>query len=183
MLRVTDVEEAAKAPSIVNIDPYVPISFRSRDQPIPGARYIRLGNFKTQLLELQFPAESLALSGFTLVSGEGTEHGGLTGDGPSSLGLPVIYLPEGEAFSTAGRIPRLDIQVEVTVSCTDGQAEIRLGAAGSFNRKFLHERVQFLLSDDVLVGLRVTDLTEKERRTLRDYIAEHASQGDSVRAR
>jgi hypothetical protein len=173
MLRVTDVQEAYEALCIVNIDSYVPMSFRSRDQPIASARYIRLGDFKTQLLELQFPAESLTLSGFTLVSGQGAAHGGLRGDGPSAAGLPIVSLSQGEAFSNAGRIPRRDIQTSVSVSCADGHAEVRLGAAETFNRRVVHGRVQFLLSDDVLVGLRVIDLTEKERGILHDYIAKN----------
>jgi hypothetical protein len=173
VLKVTDVQEASKALCIVKIDSYVPISFRSRRQPIAGARYIRLGNFKTQLLELQFPTESLVVSGFTLVSGGGAAHRGLRGDGPSAAGLPIVSLPQGEAFSNAGGIPRLDIQADVVLSCADERAEVRLGAAEAFNRAVRHGRVQFLLSDDVLVGLRVLDLTEEERRILRDYIAEH----------
>jgi hypothetical protein len=183
MLRVTDVQEASEALCIVNIDSYVPISFRSHSQPVAGARYIRLGDFKTQLLELQFPAESLVLSGFTLVSGAGAAHGGLRGDGPSAAGLPIVSLQQGEAFSTAGKIPRLDIHTNVTVSCADGHAEVRLGAAETFNRRILHGRVQFLLSDDVLIGLRAVDLNEKEQRILHDYIAEHLSQADLERAR
>jgi hypothetical protein len=183
MLRVTAIEDVAKAKSIVNIDPYIPISFRSRSQPIGGARYIRLGDFKTQLLELQFPAESLTLSGFTVVSGQGSARGVLAGDGPSSSGLPVIRMPEGQVFSDASRIQRLDIGTNFTVSCADGQADIALGAAETFNRKVVYGRVQFLLSDDVLVGLRVVDLVDKERCTLLDYIAGHPSQGDSLRVR
>jgi hypothetical protein len=177
MLRVTDVQGASEALCIVNIDSYVPISFRSRSQPFAGARYIRLGDFKTQLLELQFPAESLAVSGFTLVLGEGAAHGGLKGDGPSAAGLPIVSLPQGGAFSDAGMIPWLDIQTNVVVSCADGCAEVKLGAAGTFNRTIVHGRVQFLVSDDALVGLRVLDLSEKERRILSDYIAEHSNQG------
>jgi hypothetical protein len=100
-----------------------------------------------------------------------------------AAGLPIVSLPQGEAFSNAGRIPRLDIQTTVTLSCADGHAEVRLGAADTFNRRVLHGRVQFLLSDDVLIGLRVLDLNEKEQRILRDYIAEHQNQADLTRAR
>lgn len=67
MLRVVVLQEPSESPSILNIEHYVPISFRSRSRPIPGARLIRFGDFKAQLLELQFTVESLALRGFTLV--------------------------------------------------------------------------------------------------------------------
>jgi hypothetical protein len=64
------------------------------------------------------------------------------------------------------------------VSCVNRQAEVRLGAAETFNRRIVHGRVQFLLSEDVLVGVRVLDLTEKERQILDEYIAQHPHQGN-----
>jgi len=183
MLRVRNIHETTEVLCIVNIDSYVPISFRSRSQPIAGARYIRLGDFQRRLIEFQFPADSLVLSGFTMVSGEGSTHGTLMGDGPSAVGLPIISLPQGGAFSDSGGIPRLDIPTDVAASCTDGHAEVALGVAEAFNRRVVYGRVQFLLSDDVLVGLRVLELNKVEQRVLREYIAQHPHQGDLVRGR
>jgi hypothetical protein len=171
MFRVRGVQEASRAPCIVKIDSYVPISFRSRHQPVAGARYIRLGNFETQLVELQFPSESLALSGFTLVLAEASAQGPITGDGPAAAGLPIISLLQGEAFESEV-IPRLDIETNVTVFCANDQADVSLGTAETFNHSIVHGRVQFLLSDDVLAGLRIIDLTEREQQILRACIAE-----------
>jgi hypothetical protein len=179
MLRVTNVQEASGAPCIVGINSYVPISFRSRSEPIAGARYVLLGNSKTQLLELQFPAESLVLSGFTLVLGQGSSRGTLTGNGPSVVGLPIVTLPEGENFSGAGGNPRLTIRTEICISCIAGQAEVRLGSAKTFNRSVAYGRVQFLVLDDVLVGLRVVNLTEEEQKILYEYIDLHPAESSS----
>jgi hypothetical protein len=170
MLRVTDIQEAYEAPCIVHFDSYVPISFTAC-ACIPGARYILIGDSKTQLLELKVPDQSLALSAFILVLGEWTAQGSLTGDGSVAEGLPVISLPAGETFHNAAGFLRLDIRTRVAWSCTDAQAEVRLGTAENFNRRIQHGRVQFLLSDDVLVGMRVLDLTEEERRILGQHIA------------
>jgi hypothetical protein len=170
MLKITNLAESSRMPCNVEINSYVPISFRSCSQLIAGARYIRLGNFKTQLLELQFPPESLVLSGFTLVSCDAVPQSALTGHGQSEIGLPIISLSDGENFSGTTGISRLDIQTEINMSCVDGQAEVGLGLAKTFNRTFVHGRVQFLLLDDFLVGLRVLDLTEDERQTLSEYI-------------
>jgi hypothetical protein len=175
MVKVTDVEEVSQAVCIVNIDSYVPISFRSRTRPIAGARYIRLGDFNTQLFELQFPPESLTLNGFTLVSGEAAPEARLTGNGSSVLGLPIFSLSLGEAFDRVATIPRLDIQTNVALSCRDRQADVSLGGAKTFDRRIVYGRVQFLISDDVLVGLRVLDLTESEQQILRDYIAQRSN--------
>jgi hypothetical protein len=171
MLRVAGVLKDPAALCIVEIDPYVPISFRTR-APFGNVRYIRLGDFKSQLLELQFPRESLAVSGFTLVGGKCAVHGGLRGDGPSAAGLPVVSLAPGQAFSN-GRIPLLDIHTSLELSSTGGRAEIRFGGAEIFNRTVVHDRVQFLIMDDILVGLGVLHLTDEERRVLDDFVGEH----------
>jgi hypothetical protein len=169
MLRVENVRQAAEAPCIVNIDSYIPISFRTQNQPVAGARYIRLGDFETQLLELQFPADSLVLCGFTLVCVDVFAQGVLAGEGPSVIGLPVVSLPQGQTFSVTPT-PRLDIQTKIAMSWTKGQVEISLGTAKAFNRTIVHGRVQFLLLDDDLVGLRVIMLTEEEQKTLFEYM-------------
>jgi hypothetical protein len=136
-----------------------------------------LGDFKKQLLELQFPVDSLVLSGFTVVSAVADARGALTGVGPSKVGLPIVTLPQGEAFRGGGRVPRFDIQTNVAMSCADGQAEVRLGGAQTFNQRIVHGRVHFLLSNDFLVGLRVLDINEVERETLLDYMMHHPNRG------
>jgi hypothetical protein len=176
MLKVASVQKATNAQCIIDVNPYVPISFRTRSQPIAGARHILLGDFKSQLLEFQFPPESLALSGFTLVSGKTAAQGGLSGDGPSVTGLPIISLPDDESFSVRDKIPRIDLVADVVLSFSGARAEIRLGSAEAFNRSIIHGRVKFLLYDDALVGLWLLELTEKEQRTLHDYIAVQLNQ-------
>ncbi len=170
-LRVTGVEEASQAPCIVDIDYYVPVSCKSHC-PM-GVRHVFLRNSDTQLFELKLPLDSLVLKGFVLVlvSGNAFSRGALRGDGPAIAGLPVISLPEGKEFS--GWLPRLDIQAEIGMTCTGRLVEVTLGAGETFNRRIVHGRVQFLLADDVLVGLRVLDLTEEEQHTLREYVARH----------
>jgi hypothetical protein len=180
MLRVAGIRADSEALCIVNIDSYVPISFSSRSQPIGGARYVRFGNFSTQLLEVQFPPESLLLSGFTLVCAEGAAAEGLFGNGSSIAGLPILALPAAQAFSH-NAVPRIDIQSRVAVSCIQDRAEIKLGAAKTFNRRITHGRVEFLLLDDVLVGLRVLDLADEEQHVLNGYIRVRSDSGRELR--
>lgn len=172
MLKIIGIDKAEFATCIVKINSYVPITFRSRDQPVPGARYVRLGDLKACHFELQFPSDTSILTGFTLTSCRGPFGVSLNGHGPSSKGLPIFELPE-QAFS--GRLPRIDMQAQISLSCTNNQTEIRIGEAKTFDRVVVHERVQFLFLRDVLVGLRVLDLAAREEKTLSGYLAEHQS--------
>lgn len=172
MLRVTGTKKISEALCIVEIDSYVPISFRTQSEPLGGVRYVRFGNFSTQLLEVQFPLESSELSGFTLVCGEGVTTERLVEDGSLEVGLPVIALPPAQEFWGWDTVPRIDIQNRVAVSCIQRRAEIRLGAAKAFDRRIVHGRVEFLVLEDVLVGLGVLDLTDEEQHVLNAYIAD-----------
>jgi hypothetical protein len=69
MLKVIAVQEVTQVSDVAEIDHYVPVSFGARSRPVGGARYIRFGDMNRHLLELQFPADSLELMGFTYVLG------------------------------------------------------------------------------------------------------------------
>lgn len=170
MVKIAGLYDVSECPCIVDINSYVPISFRLHTNPIGGARNIQLGDKHGQLLELKFPASSLAVSGFTLVSaaGEAFSQAPLKGDGPSEFGLPIIELPEGKRFS--GAMPRLIVPTKIGLRHIGTLAEMRLGSINSFNRVVVHGRVQFLLLDDLLVGLRVIELSEVESHILDEYI-------------
>jgi hypothetical protein len=107
-----------------------------------------------------------------LVLADRKAHRSLRGDAPAAIGLPIVGLPQGKAFSRSAS-PRLDVETNVTLYCYGGFAEIGIGNARAFNSRAEHGRVQFLISDGVLVGLRILDLTETEQSILCDYIAEN----------
>jgi hypothetical protein len=176
MLKVTGVQDAAEALCLIDMDPYVPISFRSQSEPFTGARYITLGDSKGQLLELQLPPESMALSGFTVVLADTSERRWLSASGPVTEGLPIIELPHGAVFDHLGYISSIEFPGNVWLSCSDAQAgarvEVDLGCADTFDRRIVHGRIQFLVSEDILVGLRVVDLTDIEQQLLRVYVEE-----------
>lgn len=172
MIRLT---EAAQTPCIVDVNYYVPLSFATHNRPLIGARYALLGNAKDQFIELQFPTDSLTLSGFTLLGCKTSSQQILSGQATSVVGLPEFILPEDVVFEGT-KSPQARLYAEVCLSCFNGVAEVSIGTSKVFNLIVIHDRVQILLLDDILVGLRVLNLTDEERQTLSDYIVEHQSQ-------
>jgi hypothetical protein len=169
MLKISDVQQPSDQLCIVDIDPHVPITFMTRRHPVGGARYIRLGNFKTHLLDLEFPPDSLALSGFVVVSIDNLARGLLKGGGPKVSGLPVFGLPAGCSFSVLGGFARLDVPIAFELSCEGDIAEIRIGDVIGYDRRICFQRVEWLLWNDSLVGMRVLNLTADERKVLCEY--------------
>src|SRR5436305_719815 len=67
MLVVTGTVEV-EAPCIVEVDPYVALSFKTYPEVLPGARYFRIGNFDTSLLEIGIDPSLFAIRSVCLVS-------------------------------------------------------------------------------------------------------------------
>lgn len=168
MIEILQTQDSSLFPCLLEISEYSLISFQTEDRPIKGARYIRVGNFDTQLIEFQFGPDTLLLRGFTLLLGEGRKTH-FSGVDDSTAGLPVFSLPKNVHFSV-GTIPTLDVKSDVYLSYTNTSAEIALGDFNSFNRSLTHERVKFLFLDRMLVGLRILALTAKERGALVEFL-------------
>lgn len=114
----------------------------------------------------------MVCSGFTIVLANAPRHEPLVGGGLVLAGLPAFVLPPGCKFSDRG-MPGLDVYAEVGLSHSRGQAEISFGTGGAFNLCIAHGQVYFLLRDDILIGVRVLDLSDEDQRILDDYIFEH----------
>lgn len=169
MLKAIDVFPAQHAPCNIKFDYYVAITYKSYDGVLPGTRYIFLGDNKNQAFELKIPLHSFVLSSFIFVAGKVSRGNFLRGDGPFRVGLPIIDLPrECSAFD---RVNRVDMRADVTLLCNDEFAEIQISNNKEFNNKITHERVDFLLFDEELIGFRVNNLKDDEREVLFDYIA------------
>src|ERR1041385_1030833 len=151
-LKITDIYESAVLRGSIKIVAYVPIRFRSGSEVVPGARHIQLGDFKTELLELQFPSSSLILSGLSLVLASTSMHKPFVGSWPSIVGLPIVSLSDDQVLSGNGS-QRLDIRTTVQLSCIDTRAEVSLGGAEVFDSKIVFERLQFFLFESSLVGI------------------------------
>ena len=55
-------------PCLVEVDPYLPLSFKTYPEILPGARYFRIGNFHTSLVEIGVEPSSMVIRSVTLVS-------------------------------------------------------------------------------------------------------------------
>jgi hypothetical protein len=54
-------------PCLVEVDPYLPFSFKTYPEVLPGVWYFRIGNFSTSLLEIGIDPSSLVIRKVSLV--------------------------------------------------------------------------------------------------------------------
>lgn len=156
-------------PGTIEVDPYIPLSFRTYDDVLPGPKYYRLGNFQTSLLEIAVDADSSLVRGLCLVSCDRLAPG----NRPIDLcarhvewGLPMVcsgFLLEN----------RRDCRHELNVALANGNFVIDWGCDDVADLSIRYDRVSFYVVDFKLCRIAFNHLTEEEVVTLERYLCEH----------
>jgi hypothetical protein len=59
---------------------------------------------------------------------------------------------------------------DITLLCNNKIAEIQISSKKEYNNTIIHERVEFLLYDNEIIGFRINNLRDGEEETVIDYI-------------
>jgi len=164
MITVLDSRDSSSFQSLVEVNDYLPLRFRTYSEPLGGVRYVRIGNGETRLLELILPSDSMEVRGCTVPLVDKRTYQLLTGPEQSSSGLPIIELPDYE-FSGPSSAQRVDTHIDFIAAIERDTIEFQFGGADSFDRSMCCEDVCFLIRGSDLVGIRVRNrsLSETER--------------------
>ena len=158
-IQILGIDPTAR-PSLVELDDYVPLSFRSYAPLLGGVRDVRLGNLSSDFLELTLGLDSNTLRGFTLVCFEAVHEIVPTGPLTEESGLPVLELDEVR-FDGPLATQRVDLPVTFSVGFGDDSVEIDFGMLSAADRAFVCGPVRFLVNADSLLGIRVLGLTQE----------------------
>lgn len=181
-LRLEGVEEAGGLPSSIDAgDDYIPLQFRTFPDP-PGLgrkRYLLLGRRGPaeetgpgtsvirdwQHLELKVSHASMTLRAFTLVGSNTISQRRLVGPADSIAGLPILRLPVGSSFDG----PYAQTDLDFAVFIEEAAVELQIGKLLSYDTAYRHGRVDFLISEGTLAGIRIQGLSKAET----EHIASH----------
>ncbi len=161
----------SRSTSHIEIDGCVPIRFRSYQGTI-GAKYIRIGDFQTSLLELVLGSNEAVIRGLTLSLFEVVHEPEALGGVAMASGLPLVKLPADAKFKGSPYAPRLDIGATLSVGLGKDFAEVLISEAEHVDTLLCHGRIGFMLNAGLLTGIRVPDLTPVEVDTLAILVAE-----------
>lgn len=161
MITISGSCDATSFQSLVEVDDYLPLKFRTYSEPLGGVRYIRIGNGETRLLELIVPADSMVVRGCTVPLIDRKVDHLLTGPEQFSLGLPIIDLADYE-FSGPPSAQRLDAPIDFAAAVERDAVEFQFGGARSFDRAIRCGDVRFLVQQSDLVGIRITNRSPSE---------------------
>jgi len=156
-LRVRDVDSSIVEHTVF-FDEYIPVDVRSYAQPL-GAGAVRLGDYSRTLLELTVECNSNRLRGATLTSVLELSPWPVVQIRSVQRGTPVL----GTAFSER-RVVSLTREFNVAVtesSILVYWAELEQCDACDCGR------VQYLVAEGFLAGIRCTGLTQAELRLFR----------------
>lgn len=161
MITVLDSRDSSSFQSLVEVDDYLPLRFRTYSEPLGGVRYVRIGNGETRLLELILPSDSMEVRGCTVPLIDKRAYQLLTGPEQSSPGLPIIDLPNHE-FSGPPSAQRVDTHIDFVAAIERDTIEFQFGGVDSFDRSVGCGDVCFLIRENDLVGIRVKNRLPSE---------------------
>ena len=157
-IRVVDRQKPTDVPCLIEVDEYVPLSFRTSREP-QGSSFLRVGNYSTTLTEMLINPDTGLLRGVTLTSFERFSEWPALGETTPSEGLPVLSVDWGDSYS-------VDVERDFQVSLRGDQLLIWWDDVAAPSNSLTFGRVQFLVFESELRGIRFFDLSGEEVSTL-----------------
>jgi hypothetical protein len=164
MLQVASTLEV-DVPYLVEVDPYLPLSFKTYSEALPGTRYFRIGNFNTSLLEIGIEPSSMLIRKVTLVSFDKTvKHEDLEVNDilRKTEGLPVV-----SSASLSG--DRTDEPTEFTVCLYDNSFCIDWSRGKPLSNMVRFRAASFYLAEHELCRITFAELDQCQL----DLLSEH----------
>jgi hypothetical protein len=147
----------------LEFDEWVPLQFKTYSKPL-GSGFLRLGNYRTQLVEICVEPHFQVVRGLTLTSFDGLSPWPSFSETNSSEGLPILAT-DFEGWKV------VDLDQDFRVALRDNRLMIfwdTLGACESY----IFGRARFLARGGDLVGVSFGDLAADELDHFRSHLAE-----------
>jgi hypothetical protein len=157
LLRVTAGSERTDVPSTIEIDEYVPLRWRTYDEPL-GAGLVRLGNYTTTVMELVVEPHSQVVRGATVTSIDE-----LSPWPDFSVSVTFAALPALSTSFEGWQV--IDLKEEFEVAVREGQMVVHWGELGICDG-YRSGPVQLLVRDHFLRGLWFSGLTAEQTAVL-----------------
>jgi hypothetical protein len=142
----------------VEIDGYLPLSFKSYEDKFE-CDYLRLGDFKTSLLELLLDPVSKTVRGVTLTFYKEVHHPRFSQDVPVVYGLPTLLV---SADWLKGTDDWRYFQVMTPLSVGFGRDFIEIDLGQDALKIIRYGSIEFYINGESLVGLRITGLSAEQ---------------------
>lgn len=153
-LNIIGTAESSGLVCRLEFDEYVPLRFRTYDQPI-GATYIRLGNYSTTLMELIIDPHSNCLRGLTITSYDKIHSWPSLVATTVSHGLPILA-------AEFGSINRIDLRLGFEISVRPSEILVSWETLYKCDAITFSDHVQFLIHEGRLIGARFVGLSDRE---------------------
>lgn len=162
--------DSTPRPTFVEINDYVPLSFRSYKSTLGGVRDVRLGGLSTSFLELTLGLEVNVLRGFTLLSFDAIHEPKTFESMMETEGLPVLMLNDVIFRGKLG-MQYCDIPMLFSVGFGVNFVELRFGQLDAVEQSIVCGQVKFLVRENSLLGVRVCGLREEQVRSIKSMAA------------
>jgi hypothetical protein len=152
----------------VEVDEYVPLSVKTYSEVLPGAKYYRIGNFGTSLLEIGIDPASLLIRAVCVVLFDKIGHANdlrcVVAQSSEEIGLPVVSascLKDGYT----------DEKIEFRVGLDGNSFVIDWREGKTPNRSIRYQNLEFFVSDEEICAIAIRNLSDAQVRTLEEHLS------------
>ncbi len=168
MIIISSVLDSDEIKTAVSFDKHVPFSLTTCDQLL-GAKYLRLGDFEDNLLEIMLDPISFVVRGLTLVCFDKIHLPTSLSISSEETGLPILDLKES-GLEGLHEVSRADMRTQFTIGIDPNFVELDLFGIANADAVARQDRVEFYSRKKALVGMRLTNLTTKEFAAINNHV-------------
>jgi hypothetical protein len=156
-------------PYIVTVDEYVPIIFKTHDNPLPGPPYYRIGDFEYSLLEIEIDPAAGMIRGLTIVSlGKHSQSNLISTiqqvSAPMEEGLPI-------AHPDITNVELTDVALNFKMCLEGNKFAIDWIQEQTIKKYIRHKDALFVLSGDEFIGIVFENLTKDQIEKLHVHLS------------
>lgn len=167
-------------PAFVEVEEYVPLSFRTYESTLGGVRDVRLGGLSSSFLELTLGIEINVLRGFTLLSFEAIHEPNISDRTIEREGLPILAL---DNLIFTGRIGTQYCDLPTLFSVGFGSDFIELmfdSQLSAAQQSIVCGNVRFFVGNNSLLGIRIYDLRQEQIAAVKSMATVTSGTGSSI---
>lgn len=156
MIIISSVINNDEIKTAINFDKHVPFSLTTWNKLL-GAKYLRLGDFEDNLLEIMLDPISFVMRGLTLVCFNKIHQPKNLSVFSEEVGLPVLDLTKS-GLEKLHEASRADVRCQFTIGMGPNFVELDLFGIAYSDAVVRRDRVEFYSRNKALVGVRIISL-------------------------
>ena len=162
MNKIVGVKHTTIQNQNIEFDINLALKFEVDPKRLGGSRYIYLGDEATQMIEIEFPENSMILCGFSVIIAKKFSKHKFSGIASCFSGLPIFMEIDDSHCRGDYGSRHIDTYIDFYSFIGENYIEIQIDGYHKFNKCIQYKDIEFLMLEDNLSGIRILNRTKSE---------------------